>query len=133
MPPIVDEAEGFLRQLAGELTRPRENECLCCYVARLLDEFPCDGSHRHAFRYRDTMAPRATALAARLRQLGACCCDCELFLNGYELRSSSPDYADNELVDDDDAACGVDALPRCEGVRRGSVQPCRNWVRIRRR
>jgi Protein of unknown function (DUF2695) len=132
MPPIVDEAEGFLRQLARELTRPRENECLCCYVARLLDEFPCDGSHRHAFRYRDTKAPRATALAARLGQVGACCCDCELFLNGYQLRSSSHDAADKEFVDDDDADCGIDALPPCDGVRRGSVQPCRNWVRIRR-
>ena len=116
--PIVDEAEEFVRRLAEEVTRPRANECLCCYVARQLDEFSCDGSHRHAFRYRDTMAPRATALRDRLSQLGACCCDCELFMNGYQLRTAQP---------------GPDVVPPCRGVRRGSLQPCDNWARIRRR
>jgi hypothetical protein len=63
IPSVVDEAEAFVRQRATELVRPRENECLCCYVARLLDEFPCDGSHRYALHYRDAKAPRASALA----------------------------------------------------------------------
>src|SRR2546423_1221424 len=97
VPAIVDEAEGYLRELAAELAHPQDNECLCCYVARMLDEFSCDGSHRHAIRYRDTKAPRATALLARLRQIGACCCDCELFLNGYRLRSASHEHVDDDL------------------------------------
>jgi hypothetical protein len=59
-PQIVDEAEALLRQLAARLTNPRVSECLCCYVTRLLDEFPCDGTHRLAFHYRDKMAPRPT-------------------------------------------------------------------------
>jgi hypothetical protein len=130
-PQIVDEAEGYLRQLAAALARPRENECLCCYVARMLDEFDCDGSHRHALCYRDARAPRATALITRLGQIGACCCDCELFLNGYELRSSSQDSLDDRFADGD-TFFAPDSLPRCEGVRSGSVQPCTNWVRIRR-
>jgi hypothetical protein len=133
IPPIINETEGFLRERAAELTTARENECLCCYVARMLDQFPCDGSHRHAFRYRDTMAPRATALAARLSQVGACCCDCELLLNGYQLSASTqPDLDDDDLLASDEGESGVVPLPPCQGVRRGSVQPCRNWARIRR-
>ncbi len=49
-PPIVDQAEDLVRGLATELTRVRAGECLCCYVWRWLDEFPGDGTHRHAFR-----------------------------------------------------------------------------------
>jgi Protein of unknown function (DUF2695) len=135
IPPIIDEAEGLVRQLATELTRVREGECLCCYVARQLDEYPCDGTHRHAFRYRDAVAPRATALDERLSRLGACCCDCELFLNGYELhpRLGTP----VREVDDDGIVTFIgtkppEQLPPCAGVRRGSVRPCGNWVRLRR-
>lgn len=115
---IIDESEDFLRRRAAELTRPREDECLCCYVARLLVEFPCDGSVRHALHYRDVVAPRATGLAASLGRMGGYC-DCEIFLNGYQLRGADVDAA-------------FEAVPPCSGVRRGSVQPCDNWVRIRR-
>jgi Protein of unknown function (DUF2695) len=144
IPPIVQEAEGLLRRAATEVSCPRAGECLCCYVARMLDEFPCDGSHRHAIRYRDAMAPRATALAKRLGQLGACCCDCELFLNGYQLRASLVEYRiedgdddadedDDDYFDDDDSADPRPVvLPGCRGVRRGSLRPCDNWLRIRR-
>ncbi len=114
--PIIDESEDFLRRRAAELTQPREDECLCCYVARLLDEFPCDGSVRHALHYRDVVAPLAKDLAARLGRMGGYC-DCELFLNGYQLRGG-------------DSEAAFDVLPPCNGVRRGSVQPCGNWVRI---
>jgi hypothetical protein len=121
---IVDEAESFVRKLAEQVTAPDEGECLCCYVWRMLGEFPCDGTHRHAFRYRDARAPRATALAERLSEVGACCCDCEIFLNGYTLRAGDEVL---ELVDR-----GLLAMPGCQGVRRGSVQPCRTWTRLRR-
>jgi hypothetical protein len=46
-------------------------------------------------------------------------------MNGYTLRAG---YDVLEQVD-----AGLAPLPACEGVRRGSVQPCRNWVRLRRR
>jgi hypothetical protein len=138
-PSIADEAETFIRERAAELTGPHDNECLCCYVARMLDQFPCDGSHRHAVRFRDLKAPRATALVDRLGRVGACCCDCELFLNGYLPRTWSPNRAafDDELDDADDLAeddgWTIDSLPPCAGVRRGSVRPCANWVRMYRR
>jgi hypothetical protein len=114
--PIIDESEDFLRRRAAELTQPREDECLCCYVARLLVEVPCDGSVRHALHYRDVLAPLATDLATRLGRMGGYC-DCEVLMNGYQLRGA-----------DEDAAS--DVMPPCNGVRRGSVQPCGNWVRI---
>src|SRR4051812_6662349 len=133
---IAAEAEGFVRGLANELTRPHDNECLCCYVARMLAQFPCDGSHRHALRFRDLSAPRATALLDRLGRVGACCCACELFLNGYQPRwmprQPVPDALDDEDDDDwlnddeEDLEWGLESLPPCAGVRRGSVRPCGN-------
>jgi hypothetical protein len=115
--PIIDESEDSLCRRAAELTQPREDECLCCYVARLLVEIPCDGKLRHALHYRDVVAPRATGLAKRLGRLGGYC-DCELFMNGYRVRGADED-ADS------------DVLPPCTGVPRGSVQPCSSWVEIR--
>jgi hypothetical protein len=115
---IVDEAETFLRHTEAKITEPREAECLCCYAAQLLGEFPCDTRLRHALHYRDIVAPLATGLAARLGRIGGYC-DCELFLNGYQLRGS-------------DADSGSDLLPDCKGVRRGSVQTCGVWIRIDR-
>jgi hypothetical protein len=130
LPSIIEQAEEFLRELAADLVAPRPSECLSCYVARMLDDMPCDGSHRHALRYRDALAPRATALLERLSQVGACCCDCELFANGYQLRA---EFFPPAGPDDDDRGLVLDELPPCAGVRRGSIRPCRNWVRIYRR
>jgi uncharacterized protein DUF2695 len=135
VPPIIDQAEGLVRQLATELTSVREGECLCCYVARQLDEFSCDGTHRHALRFRDASAPRATALQERLSRIGACCCDCELFLNGYEPHPRL--WTPEREVDDGGVTVIIEAapperLPPCAGVCHGSVRPCGNWVRVRR-
>lgn len=135
IPPIIGEAESFVRQLATEFTRVRDGECLCCYMARQLDEYPCDGTHRHALRYRDAVAPRVTTLKRRLSQLGACCCDCELFMNGYEphRRFWTPgrEIRHNGIVILIDAEPPEDLAP-CAGVKRGSTAPCDNWVRVRR-
>jgi hypothetical protein len=134
IPPIVDQAEGIVRQLITQLSRVREGECLCCYVVRQLDVNPCDNTHRHSLRFRDATAPRATALRDRLSRVGACCCDCELFMNAYQPhpRLWTPEHE----VEKDGITFEVDAqwpdpLPPCAGVRRGSVQPCSIWVRRR--
>jgi hypothetical protein len=76
--PIIDESEDFLRRRAAELTQPREDECLCCYVSRLLVEFPCDGSARHALHYRDVVAPELPRLG-RLQRVP----DASRALTGY--------------------------------------------------
>ena len=123
-----------MRRLAAELTRVRVGECLCCYVARQLEQFHCDCTLRHALRYRDSAAPRATALKDRLGRVGGFC-DCEIFLNGYEPHPRL--WTREHELDDDGVAVVVaaeppDQLPPCAGVRRGSVSPCSNWVRQRR-
>ena len=135
IPTVINEAETLVRQLAAELAQVRKGECLCCYVARQLDEFPCDGTHRYALHFRDSMAPRATALRERLGRLGACCCDCEVFTNAYEPHPRF--WAPQREVDEDGLTVIIDAappekLPPCAGVRRGSVRPCTNWARVRR-
>lgn len=134
-PKIISEAEDLVRQLATDLTRVRESECLCCYVARQLDEFGCDGTLRHALRFRDALAPRASALEKRLGRVGGYC-DCEVFLNGYtpHHRFWTPQH---EVEEEDGVTVIVDAqppepLPPCAGVRRGAVEPCSNWERLRR-
>ncbi len=124
----------MVRLLAPRLTRVRAGECLCCYVARQLDVGPCDRTPRSALRYRDAVAPRATALHERLHRVGACC-DCELFLNAYTLQPQF--WTPAHEVQEDGVTYCIDAqepehLPPCAGVRRGSAQPCSNWVRIRR-
>ena len=133
-PSIIVEAENYLRDLAVELTTPGRGECLCCYVLRMLDEFRCDGTHRHSLRYRDVVAPRATNLRGRLGRMGACCCDCEILANAYEPRA---DLLRSRQVDDEgeffEDSYSADSLPPCEGVRRGTVQPCGIWVRNRAR
>ncbi len=133
-PPIVGEAESLVRSLATDLTEVRRGECLSCYLDRQLATFGCAG-HTHALRYRDTVAPRATALLDRLGDLGACCCDCELFLNGYQLHRRF--WTPEREVEQDGFTVLIEAeepdeAPPCAGVRRGSVRPCSNWVRIRR-
>jgi uncharacterized protein DUF2695 len=126
--PIVTEAETFVRDLAAELADPRKGECLCCYLARMLPEFGCDGTHRLTSHYRDTTAPRATTLRDRLSRMGACCCDCEVLSNAYQL--ACPSTATPPAIDDSDLTDVDEAIPPCRGVRRGSVRPCANWVRV---
>ena len=86
---ILDDAELFLARTSLRLIGPLPGECLVCYLARMLGEWGCRGP-RFIDHYRDTVAPRATALRERLSRMGACCCDCEVFLNVYELRREPP-------------------------------------------
>lgn len=122
---IDQETELLLQSMADQLTGPRAGECVACYVARMLDEFGCDDTLRFALRFRDLCAPRATALPRRLGQMGGYC-DCEIFLNGLAL-------SDEPLRNDEDGnLTGPDSPPTCRRVRKGSTQPCTNWMRRRR-
>jgi Protein of unknown function (DUF2695) len=112
--------ERELRHLSVEITQPKAGECLHCYVYRML-EFGCTGL-RWAKRYRDSMAPRATALDSRLMSKGAGC-DCEIFMNGWTLRREHQVY-DSEAEEYD----YPEELPACKCVRAGSIQPCDLWV-----
>ena len=131
--PEVQDAERVLADASISLLGPEPGECLLCYVHRMLMEFGCDGRLRFAAHYRDVRAPRATALERRLGRTGGCC-DCEIFLNGYDLRPQYgvPDLAESpeEFEDEDDGEqTWPQQLPPCTGVRAGSTQPCRLWWR----
>jgi hypothetical protein len=149
-PPTIEPAERVVLDLATELARVRTGECLCCYVYRQLETSPCDGTHRHAVRFQKAVAPRITTLDKRLGRLGACCCDCELFVNGYEpkrslwIRERKDSCADDAIEGDElewdelhraelnDDARPPDRLPRCAGAGPGVLQPCTHWVRMGR-
>lgn len=129
---LVNDAEHELRTLSTALTEPGDDECLLCYVFRML-EFGCTGL-RWAGRYRDLRAPRATALERRLAQKGGYC-DCEIFMNGYELARElwveAEEYVEDGVTYLEDPT-RPDPMPSCRGVRVGSTQGCSLWVRLSR-
>ena len=117
-------AEQYVRSLARSLTAPRPQECLACYVLRMLNEFGCDTTLRFAVAHRDLRAPRATALEERLGRMGGFC-DCEILLNGVRRAPHLRTY--DEFGDE----VAGEPMPECAGVRRGSTQGCSHWVRRR--
>jgi hypothetical protein len=146
---VDEDVRTILDAASARVLTPRPGECLVCYVFRQLGEFGCNGTHRFAEGFRDRTAPRATALLERLGSMGACCCDCELFLNAYTLAHKPwiTSMAFGELIgtrfDSEEAIdlkerFGINEPPSttlylcCRMVRRGSTQACGNWTRIRR-
>ena len=118
-------AEAELAALSEALTRPRPQECLFCFVDRMLEAFGCDRTLRWAQRWRDLRLPGAAGLERRLADRGACC-DCEVFLNGWTVR-------EDLLVPDDDGYRDWPAdRPPCPGVGPQSSRPCSTWVPLRR-
>lgn len=131
---IEAEALEIIMEASDALLTPHPNECLLCYVFRELAQFGCNGQHRFSMYYRDARAPRATALYRRLARKGACCCDCELFLNTYCLAphvapngEAALEYRYHLPVE----GLEVRPIPPCAGVRHGSTQPCSNWLEAR--
>ena len=85
---------------------PGENECLRCYLVRMLHSSGCDGTHRWTTRWRDARAPRVVDLLRKLAGRGGICCDCEVIFNVW------PDYPETE------------ALLPCAGTSPGCIDPC---------
>lgn len=133
---ITERAEQIVRDAAEAFRNPGPGECLACFTARQLDAFGCDGTHRFAVHFRDRTAPRATALLRRLAAMGACCCDCEMFMNAYEpaARLWTPgrrtSREDEDGVEEWEDPQPPSTLPACSTVPRGSTAPCDNWNRI---
>lgn len=117
----VEEFEVERVALSELLTAPVKDECLFCYVHRMLTSFGCDCSLRWARRWRDLRAPRATALNRRLGSRGGYC-DCEIFLNGWTASAEITRW-DPETEDE----IWPDPMPACPGVRPRSTQPCSLW------
>lgn len=112
-PPITAEAEAFVRSLLDDWLAPHPRECLACYLDRAVETFGCGGDLRHAQRYRDERAPRATALERRL-EAGGGYCDCEVLMNAVEparrLWQSPPRALPVAPAVTDDSGVGDDAL-----------------------
>ena len=118
-------AETDLVALSDALNRPRTAECLFCFVDRMLGEFGCDGTLRWVRRWRGLVRPRAAGLERRMGTRGGFC-DCEIFWNGWDLRSEL------QVPGEDGELEWPDVLPRCAGIGRRSTQPCAHWEPRRR-
>lgn len=132
---IADEAESYLHGLLEEWAVPQPGECIACYLDRAIEGSGCDGDLRFAERYRDLVAPRATALLARLESAGGYC-DCEVLVNA--MQPAWHLWSTSREIEVDGSTIVLEAeppesMPPCLGVRRGSTQPCRNWHRMIRR
>jgi hypothetical protein len=119
----VDQFEAHLRTTATAITAPGEDECVFCYVLRMLDTFGCDTTLRWAVRWRDLRMPRATGLERRLGNRGGFC-DCEIFLNGWDM------VVEQQVRDEYGELHWPEARPACAGVR--FSQPCAHWEPRRR-
>lgn len=100
----------------SQLPLPVEHECLPCFLYRVAGSQSCDGTLKLLSHYRDHCAPRASALEKKMRLLGGYC-DCEVLLNAVRPATT-------------EAMRRIDAQEDlvCKGVRRGTIQPCENWL-----
>lgn len=134
--PYIAALEQELAIMSSYVVRVRPRECVTCYVYRMVREFGCLGP-RFLQEFQERAAPRATALLSRMARRGAYC-DCELFLNAFELRAELMTPAELTYVPVPGGHLPIlasdfpEVMPQCVGVRRGSTQPCANWVGIPR-
>lgn len=121
---VVRDAEEYLQRVAQEVLVPHPQECVLCYVARMVEEHGCDSTLRWVGRFRELRSPLATGLEERMRSVGGFC-DCEVFGNGWGL---AREHLVRDL--DSDELEVPERLPTCAGVgRMDSTKPCRMWVR----
>lgn len=81
---FADNAERFVRELAGQLVHPAARECLGCYVQRMVTAYGCDNTLRWVEKWQRAMPQSTRRLRTRLRSRGAFC-DCEVILNVFDL------------------------------------------------
>lgn len=107
------------REMTEHLIAPLRNECLVCFLMRMMPLMQVSGFSLTA-TYRDSNAPRATNLFERLGRLGICG-DASLVEAGVVV---------NDAVWEADCCpdCGIPCdVPDCLEVRLGSTQPCKLW------
>lgn len=78
----VEGMERDLRVLSEQMVRPGEDECLYCYLVRMLNEFGCNG-HRFSEQWRDAQPRPLPGMMNWLSRNGGCCCDCEVVMNVF--------------------------------------------------
>lgn len=75
-------AEEHVRALSDQLTAAGADECLLCYLNRLIAKFGCDGTLRWSARWRQAQPRSMPALLRRLERQGGFC-DCEVIMNVF--------------------------------------------------
>ena len=91
---IGDEAERFLASLAQTAGGPEPQECLRCFVLRMVSRHGCDGGFRYVRSWQQATSAPPSMFAALERDGGYC--DCEVVLNvfGDEIPRPSKPLAD---------------------------------------
>lgn len=121
---LPEDVEQELAAFGVDLRRPHENECLFCFVWRMVELHGCDGLD-WAKRY---LAIRAPGSRGRIRTLEAAggYCDCEIIMNVVTPNDPMwlPGY--DEETDGYDVSAGEDK-PACLGIGKGSTSPCALW------
>jgi uncharacterized protein DUF2695 len=105
--------------LPGPPAQPRPSECLPCFVDRMISAYGCSDQLTWVCLWRDRRAPRATALERRLETRGGFC-DCEVLANVF-VRPATAGASGDDIDPEAEP-------PPCRGVRKGSTQPCGQWI-----
>ena len=100
------------------VARPRGDECLMCYLLRVVEAFGCDTTLRWSkrwIRHQRTVHRRVGRLSSELRRRGGFC-DCEVLMNVYGYRlPETPDRSRAPTPGSDGDAPPDCGLPTCAG------------------
>ncbi|PZS25597.1 MAG: hypothetical protein DLM59_19925 [Pseudonocardiales bacterium] len=75
-------AEQHVREVAEQITAPREGECLLCYACRQVRDFGCDGTLRWGTRWHGAQHRRPRSFVKRLQRQGGYC-DCQVLMDVF--------------------------------------------------
>ncbi|HEY1623820.1 MAG TPA: DUF2695 domain-containing protein [Streptosporangiaceae bacterium] len=104
---------------------PVREECLRCYLARMIRAHGCDNTMKWTLRWRDRRAPGDVQLLDNLEERGGICCDCEVVFNVWQ--GEEEDWPPAEEQGDRSGTAGP--LPsRCAGAAGGDpLMLCARW------
>lgn len=81
---LLQLTEAHVRQVERDLTGVGEQECLYCYLVRMLEEFGCAGENHQWTRRWIAAQPRpANWVLGWVKRNGGICCDCEVVMNVF--------------------------------------------------
>ena len=100
---------------------PGQDECLRCYLVRMIRAHGCDNTKQWTLRWRHGRAPGDGQLLEQIEERGGICCDCEVVFNVWQ-QPDTPDGAG-------DWAGDGSPLPQdCSGMIAGEpLAACRRW------
>lgn len=144
-PPLVDPdelardagvlaAEQVLAEVFAEdfpvLAAPGRDECLACYVTRMIGRFGCDESWRFVDHYSSRSDPsHADASTPDWRREGQC--DCDVYDLGYDLADDVEEPVEHLQAGDMPVVLHHEwPWPNphpCRGIESGSIEPCSLW------